>query len=80
MLLSGNCNPNFNLATIGGTTVWTPVKNLAFTVDVNYTRVDQGYSGTIASPGVAALAKPAAPYELKDQGTVSALFRAQRNF
>jgi hypothetical protein len=80
LALTGNCDPNFNIWTIGGTTVWTPVKNLAFTVDVNYTMIDQKYSGTIASPGSPALAKPAALYELKNQGTVSALFRAQRNF
>jgi Porin subfamily len=78
--LTGNCDPNFKVWTIGGTTVWTPVKNLAFTVDVNYTQVDQNYSGLIASPGNAGFAKPAAVYELKDIGTVSALFRAQRNF
>src|SRR5713101_1993600 len=30
--------------------VWTPV-NLAFTADVNWTRLDQKSSGTIASPG-----------------------------
>ena len=75
-----SCSPNVNFATIGGTTVWTPVKNLAFTVDVNYTFIDQGYAGTIASPGNASFGKPAAVYELKDQGRVSALFRAQRNF
>jgi Porin subfamily len=80
MGLTGNCNPDFNLWAIGGTTVWTPVKNLAFTVDVNYTMIDQKYSGTINSPGNAGFAKPAAVYELKDQGRVSALFRAQRNF
>jgi hypothetical protein len=68
------------MATIGGTTVWTPVKNLAFTVDVNYTFLDQQFSGTINSPGQALFAKPATVYELKDQGIVSALFRAQRNF
>jgi hypothetical protein len=78
--LTGNCSPNFNMATIGGTTVWTPVKNLAFTVDVNYTFLDQQFSGTINSPGQALFAKPATVYELKDQGIVSALFRAQRNF
>ena len=78
--LTGNCSPNVNFATIGGTTVWTPVKNLAFTVDVNYTFIDQGYSGTINAPQVNSFMKPAAVYELKDQGIVSALFRAQRNF
>jgi hypothetical protein len=53
---------------------------LAFTVDVNYTMIDQNYSGTITSPGSVTFAKPAAVLELKDQGRVTALFRAQRNF
>src|SRR5207253_2667084 len=50
------CNPDFNVATIGVNTVWTPVKNLAFTADINYTRLDQKYSGTLsgANTGVAA--------------------------
>ena len=39
--------------------VWTPV-NLAFTADVNWTRLDQKYSGTILSLGIPAVAKPAA--------------------
>jgi hypothetical protein len=78
--LTGNCSPNVNFATIGGNTVWTPVKNLAFTVDVNYTFIDQGYSGTATFPQFNAFAKPNAVYELKDQGIVTALFRAQRNF
>jgi hypothetical protein len=80
LALTGNCDPNFKIWTIGGTTVWTPVKNLAFTVDVNYTMIDQNYSGTITSPGSVTFAKPAAVLELKDQGRVTALFRAQRNF
>ncbi|MCP3465695.1 MULTISPECIES: porin [unclassified Bradyrhizobium] len=78
--LVGTCNPDFNFAVIGVNTVWTPVKNLAFTADVNWSHLDQKYSGTIASPGVAAAAKPAGVYELKDQSSVSMLLRAQRNF
>ncbi len=78
--LVGTCNPDFNLAVIGANIVWTPVKNLAFTADVNWTQLDQKYSGTIASPAVAAVAKPAALYELKDQNAVNVLLRAQRNF
>ena len=74
------CNPDFNFAVIGGNVVWTPVKNLAFTADVNWSHLDQKYSGTIASPGIATAAKPAARYELKDQNSVSMLLRAQRNF
>jgi hypothetical protein len=80
MGLTGNCNPDFSLAVLGGNVVWTPVKNLAFTVDVNWTHLDQKFSGTINSPGAAAFAKPAGVYELKNQDVVSALFRAQRNF
>jgi len=76
----GTCNPNFNLAVIGFNTIWTPVKNLAFTADVNFTEVDQKYSGTIVAPINAGVAKPAAVYQLKDQGAVSALLRVQRNF
>jgi len=78
--VGSTCNPDFNLAAIGGNVVWTPVKNLAFTADVVWTHLDQKYSGTITSPGIAAVAKPAAVYELKDQNSVSMLLRAQRNF
>ncbi len=78
--LTGNCNPDFNIAVIGANIVWTPVKNLAFTADVNWTQLDQKYSGTINSPGTPAVAKPAALYEMKDQNSVNVLLRAQRNF
>ena len=60
--------------------VWIPVKNLAFTADVNGTYLDQKYSGTILSPGIPAVAKLAARYELKDQDAINVLLRAQRNF
>ena len=48
--LTGNCNPDFNMAVIGFNTVWTPVKGFAFTADVNCTRLDQKFSGTVAVP------------------------------
>jgi hypothetical protein len=74
------CNPDFNFAVVGVNTVWTPVKGLAFTADLSWSRLDQKYSGAINSPGIASAAKPAAVYELKDQNSVSMLLRAQRNF
>ncbi|MBR0855572.1 porin [Bradyrhizobium liaoningense] len=79
---TATCNPDFNLAVIGGNVVWTPVKNLAFTADVSYVWLDQKFSGTIAGAATAnaAVAKPAATYELKDQGNLQLLLRAQRNF
>ncbi|MBR1251503.1 porin [Bradyrhizobium sp. AUGA SZCCT0169] len=72
------CNPNFNVAQIGTNTRWSPVKNLTFTGELMYTHVDQQYSGVAALPAVSV--KPAALYELKDQGTLSLAFRAQRNW
>jgi len=80
LALTGNCNPDFNIAVIGGNIVWTPVKNLAFTADVNWTHLDQKYSGTASIAPPASVAKPAALYELKDQNSVTMLLRAQRNF
>ncbi len=74
------CNPDFNLGQIGLITRWTPVRNLTFSADVTYSRLDQKYSGTAIAPAVASVAKPAAVYELKDQDTVSLLLRAQRNW
>ena len=79
-LAGATCNPDFNFAVVGVNTVWTPVKNLAFTADLSWSRLDQKYSGSIASPGIATAAKPAAVYELKDQNSVTMLLRAQRNF
>ena len=74
------CNPDFNIAQIGFITRWTPVKNLTFSADVAYTRLDQKFEGTVVAGPFAGVAKPAARYELKDQDTVSLLLRAQRNF
>ncbi|WP_316180889.1 MULTISPECIES: porin [unclassified Bradyrhizobium] len=75
------CNPDFNISSLGLITRWTPVKNLTFSADVAWTNLDQKYSGNIAYPGSATVAKPAGvTYQLKDQNSVSLLLRAQRNF
>ncbi|TYL80184.1 porin [Bradyrhizobium cytisi] len=74
------CNPDFNFGVIGVNTVWTPVKNLAFTADLSWSRLDQKYSGSITAPAISTAAKPAAVYELKDQNSVTMMLRAQRNF
>ncbi|MGY3549165.1 porin [Bradyrhizobium sp. USDA 4469] len=77
---TATCNPDFNIGVVGVNTVWTPVKNLAFTADLSWTHLDQKYSGTIAAPGIAGFAKPPATYELKDQNSLTMMLRAQRNF
>ncbi len=78
--LVGTCNPDFNIASIGLITRWTPVKNLTFSADLNYSMLDQKYSGTIVAPTNAAAAKPGAVYELRDQNSLTLLLRAQRNW
>jgi hypothetical protein len=77
---SFSCNPDFNIAQIGLITRWTPVKNLTFSADVNYTHLDQKFAGLMNAGAANATAKPAGFYEAKDQDTVSLLLRAQRNF
>jgi hypothetical protein len=74
------CNPDFNIASLGLITRWTPVKNLTFSADVAWTNLDTKYSGLAVSPTVASIAKPAASYQMKDQDSVSLLLRAQRNW
>jgi hypothetical protein len=73
-----SCNPDFNVYQIGVVTRWTPVKNLTFSAEVQYMRLDQKFTGTsvLAPPAP----KPATVYEYKDQNTVSFNVRAQRNF
>lgn len=75
-----SCNPDFNVAQVGGVLRWTPVKNLSFSADLTYTHIDQKMTGTIAYPGSNSIGKPAATYELKDQNTLLLLLRAQRVF
>jgi len=75
------CNPDFNIAQAGIITRWTPVKNLTFSADLNWSRLDQKYAGTWTHAGAANIAKPAgAIYEIKDQDSVTLLLRAQRNW
>ncbi|MFB9269353.1 porin, partial [Bradyrhizobium erythrophlei] len=73
------CNPDYNIAQVGLITRWTPVKNLTFSGDVTWMHLDQKYAGTVVAPS-AAIGKPAALYELKNQDTVTLLLRAQRNW
>jgi len=73
-----SCNPDFNVCQIGVVTRWTPVKNLTFSAEVQYFRLDQAFTGT--NTLAAAAPKPTTVYEYKDQNTVSFNVRAQRNF
>lgn len=71
---------HFAIGQVGLITRWTPVKNLTFSADFNWTHLDQKMAGTFAYGGAGAIAKPAAVYELKDQDSLTLLLRAQRNW
>jgi hypothetical protein len=72
------CNPDYNIYQLGVVTRWTPVKNLTFSAEVTYLRLDQNFTGAaLLTP---AAPKPTAVYEYRDQNTVSLSVRAQRNF
>jgi len=73
-----SCNPNFNVYQVGVVTRWTPVKNLTFSAEVQYFRLDQDFSGTATLTPAAP--KPTAVYEFRDQDTVLLQARVQRNF
>jgi hypothetical protein len=76
--LDYSCNPNFNVYQVGLVTRWTPVKNLTFSAEVQYMRLDQNFTGTsVLGPSAPT---PATTYEYKDQDTVSFNVRAQCNF
>jgi hypothetical protein len=73
-----SCNPDFAVFQVGLITRWTPVKNLTFSAEVLYSRLDQNFTGTATLAPTAP--KPATTYEFRDQDTVSFNVRAQRNF
>ena len=74
------CNPDFAVYMAGLVTRWTPVKNLTFSAEVLYMKLDQNYTGTMTAAGGAGAPKPGGvAYELKDQNTVSLNIRVQRN-
>jgi len=78
-----SCNPDFAAYQVGVVTRWTPVKNLTFSAEVMYFRLDQNYTGAIATAGGPGAPKPGGAttfYELKDQDTVALNVRVQRNF
>ncbi|WP_038937161.1 porin [Bradyrhizobium japonicum] len=76
------CNPDFNYASVGTKTTWTPVNNLTFAAGVVYNMLDQKYAGgsTVALPLQSGIAKPAGTYELKDQSNLTVLLQVQRNW
>jgi hypothetical protein len=77
---SVTCDPGFNYWVIGTHTDWYPVSGFRLAVDVLYTRIETAFDGEAVTLGKAQGARPTGVYTAKDQGILSVVFRAQRNF
>jgi hypothetical protein len=81
--LSANCDPDWQFLQAGIRTMWTPVPGFFLGVDVFYTQVWTAFQGATVSTGTTGTivgGRPNGTYTLDDEGTVGAVFRAQRNF
>jgi hypothetical protein len=78
----GVCNPNYEIYQAGIITRWTPVRGLTFSGDFTWQHIQQHNDGLAAftGAGAAAIGKPTALYEFKNQDNVLLLLRAQRNW
>jgi hypothetical protein len=74
------CDPGFNFWQVGMVNNWYPVAGFRLAVDVLYTRVETAFSGDTISLSKAQGARPTGSYLAKDEGILSVMFRAQRNF
>ncbi|QUS40334.1 porin [Tardiphaga alba] len=72
-------NFDFGIAQIGTRTAWTPVKNLTFSAEFTYTRLEQQLGGTF-SGSVSGRANPQGGYALQDQSIYNGSFQVLRSF
>jgi hypothetical protein len=77
---SGTCDPGFNYWTIGTHTDWYPVPGFRLAVDVLYVHIDTAFDGQTLTLNKTQGARPTGLYTAKDDGIVSVVFRAQRQF
>jgi len=78
--LSGVCNMNYSIATVGSRTVWTPVKDFVIGAEVEASFHHSALNGQTYTGPVGDAFKPATVYGLKDNAFVSGLFSVRRYF
>jgi Porin subfamily len=74
------CDPSFNFWTIGTHHDWFPLPGLRFAVDVMYTGIDSGMSGSAVTLTTKQGFRPTGGYVAKDLGITAVIFRAQRTW
>jgi hypothetical protein len=74
------CDPSFRFWTIGSHTDWYPVRGFRLAAEVLYTRIETAFDGASISLGKTSGLRHTGDYTAKDDGIVSVVFRAQREF
>jgi hypothetical protein len=74
------CDPGFRYWAVGTHHDWFPLPGLRFAVDVLYAQVETAMKGEVINVDVPAGARPSGLYTVKDLGTLSVVFRAQRTW
>jgi hypothetical protein len=72
----------FSSIQVGTKTAWQPVKNLTFSADFMYTRLDQNLTGTYTTGTTASVvgAPAGRVFTLNDQNIYQLQLQAQRSF
>ena len=74
-----NCNPDYSFWYVGARTQWSPAKDFILGIDLNWTAINTAFAGT-ANLGGGIGARSTGSYATKDQGILSVIVRAQRNY
>ncbi len=84
IILTANCNMDWQAWTIGSRTEWQPIKGFTVGADVIYANISGVQSNSVTNTVILGTtgngAKPAGVYQASDLGVVSGAFRVQRNF
>jgi len=73
-------NFDLNVYQIGTRTAWTPVKDLTFSAEFSYSRIDQNLTGTYTPTAAIGLTPGNTAYTLRDQNVYSGSVQALRSF
>ncbi len=77
-LVGSTNNFDFAVAQIGTRTAWTPVKNLTFSAEFTYTRLEQQLGGSLT--GLAVSGRPTGTYAVQDQSIYNGSLQVLRSF
>jgi hypothetical protein len=74
------CDPGFRFWTVGTHTDWYPVRGFRIAAEVLYTRIETAFDGETISLAKTQGLRHTGLYTAEDDGIVSVVFRAQRDF